>query len=303
MKSNLRASQYADIVAGDLQKMGKDICDGPILDVGCASGEFLNALATEYKVDPKNLHGIEPSRLAAKYARENHGCKVWDNFAEEVDWTKKPAAGDSHFKYVFLLNSLEHLYEPAKVLDGIHHALGRDGLLGVFTVPNVHSLAGRMFPLGFMAKNFLDAQDHFFFSLETLVKFMDYHGFQLCITEDMDNPFGRRRNIVAKDEVEKAARWLAFNCGVPRHELYGPDTLLPAWIERLDAMGADDREACDLTKGAIEGLKNHLADCVGDESLYESVVDFWRDNIWPQPDLSEACGAWFQPKVGQRSRS
>jgi len=295
MSSQARAKQYAEIIISDLRQMEKDICEGPILDVGCASGEFLDALTMESEVCKENLYGIEPSKLAAKYVKDRYNCQVWNGFAEEVDLTQSPGSKILRFKFVFLLNSFEHLYQPGDVLCRIRDVLDSDGLLGVFTVPNVDSLMGRLFPMGFMSKNFPDAEDHFFFTSDSLVKLVESKGFQTCSAIGMANPFGRRRDIV-ENQTEATARWLAFNCGVPVERLHATPTLLKAWSEQLGATEAVAKDLGDNSVATIQGLEDLLKNAAAKANPLGEVVDFWRENIWKDACLSEACGVWFKPK-------
>jgi 2-polyprenyl-3-methyl-5-hydroxy-6-metoxy-1,4-benzoquinol methylase len=96
-----------------------------LLDIGCGPGFFL---ATA-KLRGWEAHGIEPSRQAAHHAR-GLGAKVIEGFFD-----RESAAALGRFDAVTLTNVLEHVPDPAHILELAADLLTPGGALCV-TVPN-----------------------------------------------------------------------------------------------------------------------------------------------------------------------
>jgi SAM-dependent methyltransferase len=122
-----------------LRKRGRFITrhkqSGRLLDIGCATGFFLNGMRAQGQWD---LYGVEISPYAARVAQEKYGLNVRIGTLEDA------AFPDNFFDVVTLWDVLEHLHEPVKSLQEIHRVLKPDGLL-VFRVPNLASLDARLF--------------------------------------------------------------------------------------------------------------------------------------------------------------
>lgn len=96
-----------------------------LLDIGCGAGFFLSR-AKERKWD---VLGIEPSKLAADYAKK-HGIKVLENFFEKIDFSNI-----SKFHAIHMNAVLEHSLNPNMILEKCHSLLVDDGTI-VIDVPN-----------------------------------------------------------------------------------------------------------------------------------------------------------------------
>jgi predicted SAM-dependent methyltransferase len=95
-----------------------------ILDVGCASGEFLNYM----KSRNWDTTGIEPDESVRKMALEIYGLKVYDeSYLEEI-----PA---NSMDVITLWHVLEHVSDLQGRMKALHHILKPGGLL-VMAVPN-----------------------------------------------------------------------------------------------------------------------------------------------------------------------
>jgi SAM-dependent methyltransferase len=292
-----RAKEYAGLVTRDVRTLRGMIQPTSILEIGCSSGEFLESLSRTMKLSIERMYGVEPSPKGADAARKK-GIALCEQFAEECDFRgdfrrtngqreEKPKP----FNLVLMLNTFEHLDSPLDVLRRLHAAMASGGLLGIFTVPNVTSLAGTLFPLGFMPKNFPDAHDRFFFSPTTLQRMAEAARFRVCrpLEETFRNPFGRRRSIET-DKIDETARWLAFNCGVPDSELWDWPRLRAAWRHRV-SQGLGRFEGPAKTRATMEFLKRRLE---SPETEGEQIVDIWRNRVWEKPELSEVFGIWLE---------
>ena len=102
---------------------------GRLLDVGCATGIFLDGMR-RFGWD---VRGVEPSRVAAEYARRRFGLAVFCGRLEEAGFA------DRSFDAITLWDVLEHVHEPRQMLSAIARLLRPGGLL-VLSLPNPDSL-------------------------------------------------------------------------------------------------------------------------------------------------------------------
>lgn len=105
---------------------------GPLLDIGCWVG-FLMSEAEKRGWEPA---GIEPSRFASGYARDQLGLDVRteDLFAGDLP--------DGRFDAVVMGDVLEHLTRAGEALDRVARLLSPNGLL-VLLLPDAGSLVAR----------------------------------------------------------------------------------------------------------------------------------------------------------------
>jgi SAM-dependent methyltransferase len=94
--------------------------DGPVLDIGTATGDLLVALRN---LGFTSVHGVEPSPEAARKARDVHGLDVIPGDARAA------TAWSERFAVVILVAVLEHLVDPIAALREILDLLKPDGIL------------------------------------------------------------------------------------------------------------------------------------------------------------------------------
>jgi SAM-dependent methyltransferase len=136
---------------------------GHLLDVGCAVG-FLLVAARERGF---TVQGVEMSAWASQYAREVHGLDVKTGCLEALNL---PAASCDA---VVMADVIEHLTDPRRTLQAIQRVLRPGGRLLLLT-PDVGSIAARL--AGPRWWGLLD--DHYFYySRQTLARFLDREGF------------------------------------------------------------------------------------------------------------------------------
>lgn len=108
---------------------------GSLLDVGCATGDFLRLMSEHGRW---SVFGVEADAQAAGCAARVSGAEVVCARAEEVNY---PA---SSFDVVTMWHVLEHLHDPKRALRRLRRALRRDGLL-IVGVPVLDSFDAMLF--------------------------------------------------------------------------------------------------------------------------------------------------------------
>jgi SAM-dependent methyltransferase len=129
---------------------------GALLDIGCATGNFL---AEMRQVGRWQVTGIEPNEQAASEARTKHGLDVRPARLADVELPT------DRFDVVTLWNVLEHLHQPMDDLRRVSNWLKPGGWL-VFSIPNLDSVDARLF-----GKRWIEwelPRHLYFFSRETL---------------------------------------------------------------------------------------------------------------------------------------
>ena len=144
---------------------------GDHLDVGCGTGEFLNACR---KAGFKT-RGVEPSKKARKQAIENYHLSVSENEnLEQFKYTK--------FDSISMWHVLEHVPSLMKTISEIKRILNKEGKL-IVAVPNHKSWDSSYY------KEFWAAWDtpiHLWhFSKETIELLFNNNGFKLIKTKPM----------------------------------------------------------------------------------------------------------------------
>lgn len=104
-----------------------------LLDIGCGSG-----WSTDYfRSKGFTVEAVEASQLRCEFAREKYGLTVHNCYVEDLDITKK-------YDVVTLRHIVEHLEQPAKILNSVVKLLSDDGLLMV-VVPNIDCIGKILF--------------------------------------------------------------------------------------------------------------------------------------------------------------
>jgi SAM-dependent methyltransferase len=116
-----RVAGLAKWLAGHIPK------DRAILDVGCATGEFLLRLRSEGFTD---ITGLDPSHECVKRARRLHGLTMIRGVLEERK------RNDRTYDAVILSAVLEHIPDINTFLKSVKSWMGRDGFL-VIEVPDL----------------------------------------------------------------------------------------------------------------------------------------------------------------------
>tara|TARA_B100001758_G_scaffold247879_1_gene268046 strand:+ start:25610 stop:26491 length:882 start_codon:yes stop_codon:yes gene_type:complete len=135
------------------------------LDIGCGTGEFLNACrAAGFKTK-----GVEPSELARSQAIKNYNLTVSKN-------TNLQEFNNSQFDSISMWHVLEHVPNLNQTLIDINRVLSKEGKL-IIAVPNIKSWDAKHYKEYWAA---WDVPIHLWhFSKETITKLLNKHGLKL----------------------------------------------------------------------------------------------------------------------------
>ena len=157
---------------------GKRICD-----VGCGPGTLLQ----EAKRGGYEVFGIEPNSRCHRFLAEKNIAFAGDFFP-----LKEPLG--KVFDAVFLLNTLEHLRDPAFVVKEIKQTLKPGGLIYV-SVPNIDALVNRVMHAG---AGVFGGHSHLqFFNGSTLASLLSGAGFEVLEYETIITELGVIKNYLS----------------------------------------------------------------------------------------------------------
>ena len=149
-----------------MAEIEKYIKPGRILDVGCATGFFLE-VAKEKGWQP---FGVEISEYSANLAKEKFGANIFKGSLEQIDLE------DNSFDGVTMYDLIEHQKNPKEILRIANRILKQDGFL-FLTTPNSKSLDSRI--LGKNWLNFIRDEHLYYFSPATIEKILQANGFEV----------------------------------------------------------------------------------------------------------------------------
>jgi 2-polyprenyl-3-methyl-5-hydroxy-6-metoxy-1,4-benzoquinol methylase len=141
---------------------------GSLLELGCALGFFLEEATPYFKTS-----GVEISDHARAVCT-GRGLDVVRELTPEFLATRGP------FDVAVMLDVLEHMSDPGSILDRLHGAMRPDGQL-VVTTGDFGSLLSRA--MGKRWRLMTPPQHLWFFSVETVTRFLARHGFRVHTVE------------------------------------------------------------------------------------------------------------------------
>ncbi len=112
----------------------KYIKNKKVLEIGCSTGEFLNACK---KIHPQKIEGVEISKYASNIAKERYNIKVYTTPLEKFSTKTK-------FDTIFMFHVVEHFKNPLSALKKINNLLDRKGVL-IMETPNWDSWERKVF--------------------------------------------------------------------------------------------------------------------------------------------------------------
>ena len=146
-----------------------------VLDVGCGEGFF----AAELKKDGNRIVGVDALPTAGESATLERYISA-DLNMPQPDLARQ--AGEHRFDRVLLLDVLEHLVRPARLLAEVRPALKEGGLL-VVSVPNVANITVRLALLfgrfNYTDRGILDRTHLNFYTRKTARAFLEENGWEI----------------------------------------------------------------------------------------------------------------------------
>ena len=138
---------------------------GKVLDVGCASGNFLKGMHDR----GWQAYGVEPSAYASKYANEVLGLDVKHGYLREGLFE------DNFFDLVMLWDVFEHLEDPEYSLRVMHKIIKPGGTL-LLSLPNSKSWDRSYFKEAWCG---WDVPRHYYaYNPHLLSRLVERHGFK-----------------------------------------------------------------------------------------------------------------------------
>lgn len=149
---------------------------GNLLDVGCATGEFLSAA----RAKGWQVYGVETSPASAEAARRLTGGQIHAGTLDTAPFE------EGTFDAVTMFDVIEHLQSPRAYIERISRLLRPGGVLAIST-PNIHSIAYRL--LG-RRWEVVGPNDHlYYFAPRTLQRLLADRGFALhLIRSEITDP-------------------------------------------------------------------------------------------------------------------
>ena len=142
---------------------------GKILDIGTAGGSFLKVA----KEKGWSVYGVEPNKWLCNWAKENYGIDVLSGTIFDHKFE------DEFFDVITLWDVLEHVPDPAKVLDECRRILRPGGIL-VVNYPDIGTWIAK-----FMKKKwvFLLSVHLFYFNKKTIRLMLNKKNFNVIKTK------------------------------------------------------------------------------------------------------------------------
>jgi SAM-dependent methyltransferase len=140
---------------------------GRLLDVGCATGSFLESMQRH---GDWQVCGVELNPHAVQYVREHLGIPVHQGMLEEV------GLPDDSFDVVTMWHVLEHVFDPVSTLHEVARILKPGGIF-LYHVPQLDSFDARLF--GGYWIGYEIPRHTFIWSQKTLKKLMALTGFRI----------------------------------------------------------------------------------------------------------------------------
>jgi len=146
-----------------------------VLDIACGEG----FLARELRKSDNRITGIDVLPQAAE-------TSVLDRYySADLEQGIAPVVRQldgERFSRVLLLDVLEHLKQPERILDECHDVLQNDGLL-IVSVPNIANITVRMAlvfgQFNYRERGILDKTHFRFFTRKTIRRMVESHGYRI----------------------------------------------------------------------------------------------------------------------------
>lgn len=152
-----------------MRRISKFLKKGKVLDVGCATGYFLE-VASDAGWD---VYGVEVSEFSSRLARNKFGYKIFNGTLEQARFA------DNTFDLITLSDLLEHIRDLDTFLGEVIRILKPNGLLMIVT-PNVASLSRLL--MGARWSHY--KEEHlYYFSPATVKKLLEKNGLSTLLVK------------------------------------------------------------------------------------------------------------------------
>lgn len=204
-ESRIEKSQKLQNFQRVLQKIKEVKPQGKFMDIGCATGVFLDMAQKE----GYSVVGVDVSAFACQYASENFGIKTLQGKLEDLH------IEDKSFDIITMWDVVEHVPDPHTFLREVHRILKDDGIIFVLTI-NDSSLMGWMAEAIYLGsfktipiftRMIHPIHHNFHFKEKHLLRYLDMNGFSLAWKEKSEMP---AETIEGGTLVKNAARTLYF---------------------------------------------------------------------------------------------
>jgi 2-polyprenyl-3-methyl-5-hydroxy-6-metoxy-1,4-benzoquinol methylase len=168
--------------------------DGRLLDIGCATGNFLAAMQ---RYPGWEVYGVEISPFASAYARDVLGLNVHTGTLETAQLPVED------FDVITLWDVIEHMPDPLESLGRMYRLLKPGGML-IMRTPNLNSWDARLFGrywIGYELPRHL-----YVFSRATLGSMITMAGFMV---EDIEVTYGSHAAAMSSVRFLMRDRWPA----------------------------------------------------------------------------------------------
>lgn len=165
-----------------LEMIEKHTPKGKILDIGCATGHFLEIA----KSGGWNETGMELNNMAVAHCKKN-GINIIQSRLNDNTFP------ESSFEAVTLWDVLEHIDNPGEVIGNAYKILKQGGIL-LIVVPNVNSIAAKI--MHDKCNVFAGHAHVNMFSPQTLSKFLEGFGFNILHKETLISELNVLNNYI-----------------------------------------------------------------------------------------------------------
>ena len=193
-----------------LKKLEKYTNKGNLLDVGCATGVFLD-IAKKKGWKP---YGVEISKFASEYGRKNFNLNIQTGDLLNARFK------ENFFDLVTMWDVIEHVEIPSKTLIMLNKIIKKGGVLFLLTT-NDDSLMGHLAHTFYKLKikkfaELIHPKHHnYHFTKKVLINMLNKSGFEIVYTKKSEMPL---ENIIQGQVVKAMATVLYLFSGILRQQ-------------------------------------------------------------------------------------
>lgn len=156
-----------------------------VLDVGCASGQFLS----HFEKDGHDCYGVELGEEAALKASEKY--RIWCGELDKLDIAEK-------FDLIVFRGTIQYLLNPRACFEKAAALLNPGGMIFITSSPNSEALCFRLFGENFTQP--VDVTDYYAFSEQLLTGFFRQHGCEILCEHSFykETPYADPENDIIK---------------------------------------------------------------------------------------------------------